>query len=78
MAAMGERAHRGGKVEHRVRQIARRVMSGAAPGQPAAPGRRPAKPPADLSSAAESGWKQPDVDSSHITDSLPQQPMEAT
>ena len=27
-AAMGERANRGGNVEHKVRQIARRVMSG--------------------------------------------------
>jgi hypothetical protein len=34
-SAMGERATRGGNVEHKVRQIARRVMSGQASRQPA-------------------------------------------
>jgi hypothetical protein len=78
MAAMGERADRGGKVEHRVRQIARRVMSGGAPGRAASQASRPAQSPADPSSVAESGWKQPDIESSHFTDSPPRQPMEAT
>jgi hypothetical protein len=77
-AAMDERADRGGKVEHRVRQIARRVMSEAASGRAASRASRSAQPPADASSVAESDWKQPDIQSSHFTDSPPRQPMEAT
>lgn len=36
-AAMDERAERGGRVEHKVRQIARRAMRRQAEGAPAAP-----------------------------------------
>jgi len=78
MAAMEERAGRGGGAEHRVRQIARRVMSGAASGQAPPRAARRARPPAGPRSAAESGWKQPGIESPHFTDDPPRQPMEAT
>jgi hypothetical protein len=45
-AVIDERATRGGKVEHRVRQIARRVMKDAAAGRPAGV---TAEPPEELS-----------------------------
>ena len=72
--AMDERAERGGKVEHKVRQIARRAMS------------REARDPAGITATAgvsperlEPGWKQPEIASASLADGpVPQQPREAT
>src|SRR5260370_30857483 len=56
-SAMDYRADRGGKVEHKVRQIARRVMRGEA--------RDPAGGAAEVTAGSraggEPGWKQPGV-----------------
>lgn len=61
-SAMEERAERGGKVEHKVRQIARRAMSRT--------GRDLASVPALTSggpdTSAEPGWKQPEMQSSSL------------
>jgi hypothetical protein len=62
MRAMDERAERGGKVEHKVRQIARRVM------------RQQARDPASTAAAArggsrpevEPGWTQPESESPRL------------
>jgi hypothetical protein len=74
-SAMEERAERGGKVEHKVRQIARRAMSRE--------GRDPASAPAQGTSGsdagAEPGWNQPDIRSSSLVSGRVQsQPKEAT
>jgi hypothetical protein len=73
-AAMGERAERGGNVDHKVRQIARRTMSQQARG-PADTPARPAGPPRP---GVEPGWKQTEIESPHLADAgAPQHPMEA-
>ena len=59
-SAMEERAERGGKVEHKVRQIARRAMSREGRGTvavSAVSAETADESPAD----AESGWKQPEI-----------------
>jgi len=73
--AMAERAERGGKVEHKVRQIARRVMRREA--------RDPARISAQTTSApragVEPGWKQPQIESPRLADGrVPRQAEEAT
>ncbi|HYZ57783.1 MAG TPA: hypothetical protein VE733_30370 [Streptosporangiaceae bacterium] len=80
-SAMNDRAGRGGKVEHKVRQIARRVMSELARDRPATADHTPAsraraagRPRAD----AESGWKQPDIPSPHLSDVNAGHPGEGT
>jgi hypothetical protein len=76
MHAMNERAQRGGKVEHKVRQIARRVMSHKARN----PARVSAQTTGPSRAGAEPGWKQPDMESPRFADGpvRPQQPREAT
>jgi hypothetical protein len=73
--AMGERAERGGKAEHKVRQIARRVM------------RQQADDPANIPTGAhggsradvDPGWKQREMESPHPAEArVPRQPVEAT
>ncbi len=58
-SAMEERAERGGKVEHKVRQIARRAMSRE--------GRDLVKVPAQTSDESQAdaapGWKRPEIQS---------------
>jgi hypothetical protein len=63
-SAMNDRADRGGKVEHKVRQIARRVMSEQGRDRSGA-GERGATSQAQ---DAEPGWKQPDQSSPRLTD----------
>ncbi|HEX5303353.1 MAG TPA: hypothetical protein VFW50_40815 [Streptosporangiaceae bacterium] len=48
VSAMGERAERGGKVEHKVRQIARRAMSAATREEAAIPAQVTERPDTDL------------------------------
>lgn len=73
-SAMDERAERGGKVEHKVRQIARRVMSHQAPD----PADNQAPTPGGPRAGTEPGWKQPEIDSPDVADArVPRQPMEA-
>jgi hypothetical protein len=72
--AMGERAERGGNVDHKVRQIARRAMSQ----QARDPAGIPDRPPGRSRAGAEPGRKRAEIDSPHLADAvLPQQPMEA-
>ena len=73
-SAMDERAERGGKVEHKVRQIARRVMSGQTRDRAAGGASGQAEP----SAAAEPDWKPPEIASSHVTGARARHPMEAT
>jgi hypothetical protein len=74
LSAMGERAERGGNVDHKVRQIARRAMSQ----QARDPVGIPAQPPGRSRSGVEPGLKQADIESPHLADAgMPQQPMEA-
>ncbi len=56
-SAMEQRAERGGKVEHKVRQIARRAMSREGRGTVDVSAETADESPAD----AESGWKQPEI-----------------
>jgi hypothetical protein len=73
-SAMGERAERGGNVDHKVRQIARRTMSQQArdPAGPAARSAGPSRP------GVEPGGKQIEIESPPLADAgAPQQPMEA-
>jgi hypothetical protein len=73
--AMNERAERGGKVEHKVRQIARRVMRREAHD----PASIPPQAPGGSRAGMEPGRKQPELESPHLAGGLvPQQPMEAT
>jgi hypothetical protein len=75
VCAMAERAERGGKVEHKVRQIARRVMRGGARDPVGISG------PDDSGSrlGVEPGWKQPEIESPRLADGrVPRQPEEAT
>ena len=72
--AMDERAERGGKVEHKVRQIARRAMSREARDPAGIPAQTTGVPPESL----EPGWKRPEIASASLTDDrVPQQPREA-
>jgi len=62
--AMDERADRGGKVEHKVRQIARRAMSREAPSQPSVKART-----ADGShEGVEPSWNEPEIASAFVAD----------
>ena len=74
--AMTERADRGGKAEHKVRQIARRVMRGEARATAGIPPRTTGGSRAGV----ESGLKQPEIRSSQlVADSqVPRKPEEAT
>jgi hypothetical protein len=73
VSAMDERADRGGRVEHKVRQIARRVMRGEAR---ADSGTADTSPPAETASGSpaspaegvEPGWKRPEIESPHLAD----------
>lgn len=60
--AMDERAERGGKVEHKVRQIARRVMRGEARAEAGVPAA------GDGPAAVEPGWKRSGIDSPDLAD----------
>lgn len=72
--AMDERADRGGKVEHKVRQIARRVMSREAPDQASIP----AQEAGGSRAGVEPGWKEPEIASaSSAGGPVPRQPEEA-
>jgi hypothetical protein len=71
---MDERAERGGKVEHKVRQIARRVMREQTRDRSASR----VSGQADPSAAAEPGWKPPGKASPHVTDIRALHPEEAT
>jgi len=74
-SAMDERAERGGKVEHKVRQIARRAMRREAPDQADMQARAARTSPKDM----EPGWKQPERRSARAArDRATQQPKEAT
>jgi hypothetical protein len=73
-SAMDERAERGGKVEHKVRQIARRVMREQTRDRSASP----ASGQADPSAAAEPGWKPPEIASPYVADTRARHPEEAT
>lgn len=74
-SAMDERAERGGKVEHKVRQIARRAMRREAPDSASIQAQATSNSRKD----AEPGWKQPDIRSARTAhDRVPQQPKEAT
>jgi hypothetical protein len=73
--AMDERADRGGKVEHKVRQIARRAMSREAPNQ--------ASVPAEVTDGSLAGvepsWKEPEIASASLADGrVPRGSQEAT
>ena len=75
-SAMDERAERGGKVEHKVRQIARRAMRRA---EPAAARAASSSSEKDSSKDMEPGWNQPEVRSARAGRvRVPQQPKEAT
>jgi hypothetical protein len=70
--AMDQRADRGGKVEHKVRQIARRVMSEARD-----KAGRPAETAGGSRADVEPGWKQPEIQSARSADGrVPQRPKE--
>ena len=74
-SAMEERAERGGKVEHKVRQIARRAMSRE--GRDLAT--VPAQAAGESDTGAEAGSKQPEIRSSSLAAGrVPSQPEEAT
>ena len=68
VSAMDERALRGGRVEHKVRQIARRVMSRQA-GDPAS---IPAPARGGSRAGAEPAWNEPGIESPRVAG----QPME--
>ncbi len=75
VCAMAERAERGGKVEHKVRQIARRVMRREARD----PARIPAQTAGGSRAGVEPGWIQPEIESPRLADGrVPRQPEEAT
>jgi hypothetical protein len=76
MRAMNEREQRGGKVEHKVRQIARRAMSREARD----PFRVSAQTTGRSRAGVEPSWKQPEMESPRFADGPvpPQQPREAT
>ena len=74
-SAMDERADRGGKVEHKVRQIARRAMGREAPNQASAPAQTTGGSQAGL----EPGWKEPEIASASLADGrVPGEQQEAT
>src|SRR6516164_1258687 len=74
-SAMEERAERGGKVEHKVRQIARRAMSREGRDLASAPARTVGG--SDI--GAGPGWKQPEIRSSSLASGrVPSPPREAT
>jgi len=73
-SAMEERAERGGKVEHKVRQIARRAMSREGRDLASAPARTVGG--SDI--GAGPGWKQPEIRSSSLASGrVPSPPREA-
>ena len=74
-SAMEERAERGGKVEHKVRQIARRAMSREGRDLASAPARTVGG--SDI--GAGPGWKQPEIPSARTAHGrVTQQTKEAT
>jgi hypothetical protein len=74
-SAMDYRADRGGKVEHKVRQIARRVMRGEARSADSIPAETAGEPRASV----EPGWKKPDIASASLADGrVPEQAKETT
>jgi hypothetical protein len=74
-SAMDERAERGGKVEHKVRQIARRAMRREA----SAPVAAQVKAATRSREGIEPGWKRPGLrPASAAHDRVTQQPKEAT
>jgi hypothetical protein len=77
-SAMEERAERGGKVEHKVRQIARRAMSREGHDLASVPAQTPGGP----DTAAEPGWKRSETRSSSSSSSssgpVRSQPKEPT
>jgi hypothetical protein len=78
-SAMDERSERGGKVEHKVRQIARRAMKREARDPAAAQDRASARSRTRSRTGMEPGWKQPELRSaSAVHDQVTQQPEEAT
>jgi hypothetical protein len=75
VSAMDYRADRGGRVEHKVRQIARRVMRGEARGPVGVAAGTAGEPGAGV----EPGWKKPDIASPSLADGpVPRQPEETT
>lgn len=70
-SAMNDRASRGGKTEHKVRQIARRVMSERARSRSATTDPGPEPRAADRSRAdadAAPGWNQAGTQPTHLAD----------
>jgi hypothetical protein len=73
--AMDERADRGGKVEHKVRQIARRAMNREVPNQASVP----AEATDGSRAGMEEGWKEPEIASASLADGrVPREQQEAT
>jgi hypothetical protein len=79
-SAMDERAERGGKVEHKVRQIARRAMRRAEPDPVGAAAQAVGSSPRESSHQdMKPGWNQPELRSGRAARSrVPQQPKETT
>lgn len=74
-SAMDERADKGGKVEHKVRQIARRAMNREGPSQASVPSQVADGSPAGV----EPGWKEPEIASASLADGrVPREQQEAT
>jgi hypothetical protein len=61
---MDERADKGGKVEHKVRQIARRAMKREEPSQASVPARTTGESQAGV----EPGWKEAEIASASLAD----------
>jgi hypothetical protein len=74
-SAMDERADKGGKVEHKVRQIARRAMKREGPSQASVP----AQITGGSHAGVEPGWNEPEIASAAVADGRgPREQQEAT